>query len=76
MIRTNNILGNSVCPLNIIPKMAQNTEKVIMHCHTKHSMVCLIHHRQFELYTSERMDILFNERYIIFEFFTCEIFHF
>ena len=80
MIRTNNILSNSVCPLNIIPKMAQNTEKVIMHCHTKHSMVCLIHHRQFELYTSERMDILFNERYIILNFslakyFIFEMFH-
>ena len=63
MIRTNNNLGNSVCPLNIIPKMARNTEKVIMHCHTKPSMVC-----QFELYTSERMDILLNERYIILNF--------
>ena len=76
MIRTNNILGNSVCPLNIIPKMARNTEKVIMHCHTKHSMVCLIHHRQFELYTSERMDILFNERYIILNFSLAKYFIF
>ena len=79
IIRTNNILGNSVCPLNIIPKMARNTEKVIMHCHTKHSMVCLIHHRQFELYTSERMDILFIilnfslAKYFIFQNTQCFI---